>query len=142
LTSARERRKANKKEKISDVFGDFFGFGANPPGCLKKDLPNFDFKKEKVKFLAMLNEEIKQYDLQTIKSDMDSKIEIIVNGIKKEEKLIMNEENKQLRNLDKLHYMYDYLQEDNKATSLSQQQAQNTRDQSKQEMQEYEESND
>ena len=71
------------------------------------------------------------------KDDMDTKIDDITHAIKKEEKLIMNDEDKQLRQVDKLHYMYEYLQEDNKACAISKQQAQQTRDQSKQEMQEY-----
>jgi hypothetical protein len=50
---------------------------------------------------------------------MDDKIDGIVNAIKKEEKIIMNEEDKQLRQIDKLHYMYDYLQDDNNRSKIS-----------------------
>jgi len=37
--------------------------------------------------------------------DLNGKMESIVKGIKKEEKIIMNDEERQLRNLDKLEYM-------------------------------------
>jgi hypothetical protein len=67
----------------------------------------------------MLREEASRYDLHTIKDDLDKKIILIVKGIKKEEKMIMNEEDRQLRNLDKLHYMYEYLQEDNRSTKIN-----------------------
>ena len=122
MSSAREKRKANQKSKIDDVFGDFFGFGQNPPGCMKKDMDKQpDWKKEKAKFIAQLKAEIKEYDLQGIQDDMDNKIEDITLAIKKEEKIIMNEEDKQLRQVDKLHYMYEYLEDDNKACAISKQ---------------------
>jgi len=38
-------RRAVKKEKASDIFGDFFGFGANPPGCMSKGAEAIDLKK-------------------------------------------------------------------------------------------------
>ena len=38
-------------------------------------------------------------------------MEQIVKAIKKEEKIIMNDEERQLRNLDKLEYMSQYLNE-------------------------------
>lgn len=37
--------------------------------------------------------------------DLNTKMEQIVKNIKKEEKIIMNDEERQLRNLDKLEYM-------------------------------------
>ena len=40
LSSARQRvsaRRQQKHSKVSDIFGDFFGFGANPPGCMAKN---------------------------------------------------------------------------------------------------------
>lgn len=45
------RRHGKSKEKISDVFGDFFGFGPNPPGVMSKGAPTVNFKGEKEKFI-------------------------------------------------------------------------------------------
>ena len=130
-------RRNNKKEKISDVFGDFFGFGANPPGCMNKGAPKVDFKHEKERFIALIKEEAKSYDLDTIKIDLSKKIDQIAKGIKKEEKNIVVNEDRQLRNLDKLEYMSQYLKEDNQSTQISLTEAQQIRDQSKVEMQQY-----
>lgn len=44
--------------------------------------------------------------------DLNQKMDQIVTSIKKEEKIIMNDEERQLRNLDKLEYMSQYLNED------------------------------
>lgn len=33
--------------RASDIFGDFFGFGPNPPGCMSKGTEPIDLKKEK-----------------------------------------------------------------------------------------------
>ena len=46
-------------------------------------------------------------------------MEQIVKSIKKEEKIIMNDEERQLRNLDKLEYMSQYLNEDHIMTQNS-----------------------
>lgn len=84
-----KNRRQTKKEKIADVFGDFFGFGANPPGCLAKGAPAVNFKAEKERFIQILKEEQKKYDLTYIKIDLESKIEQLSKVIKKEEKNIM-----------------------------------------------------
>jgi len=82
-----------KKEKISDVFGDFFGFGANPPGCMSKGAAKVDYKIEKEKFIAYVKDEAKTYDIDSIKIDLGNKISQIAKGIKKEEKnIVVNEE--------------------------------------------------
>lgn len=52
----------------------------------------------------------------------------------------MDNEERQLRNLDKLRYMSEYIKEDNISTQQSLSDAQQIRDQSKQEMEMYEES--
>lgn len=113
------RRNKKTKQQIDDVFGDFFGFGPNPPGCMKKDGPPTNFKLEKEKFMKALKDEVKSYDLETIKTDLHAKIDQIVVGIKKEERNIITDEDRQLRNLDKLNYMQQYLKEDNVSTRQS-----------------------
>ena len=40
---AAKRRDAGKGN-VRDVFGDFFGLGANPPGCMAKDGPQVNFR--------------------------------------------------------------------------------------------------
>ncbi len=52
-------------------------------------------------------------------ADINNKIESIVKENKKEEKIIMNDEERQLRNLDKLEYMSQYLNEDHIMTQNS-----------------------
>lgn len=52
-----------KNKKINDIFGDFFGFGPNPLGCMAKGNPNVDVKKEKDKFMILLAQEAKRYDI-------------------------------------------------------------------------------
>jgi len=55
--SARYKTRQNiKKNKVSDVFGDFFGFGSNPAGCMAKGAAPVNFKQEKDKFLNLLKE--------------------------------------------------------------------------------------
>ena len=135
------RRQTQKKEKISDVFGDFFGFGANPPGCMSKGAPPVDFKGEKEKFIALMKEDSKQYDIDAIRVDLNNKQNQIAHTIKKEGKNIVITEERQLRNLDKLHYMSQYLKEDNESTQQSLIKAQAIRDQSKNEMQTFQTAN-
>lgn len=53
----------------------------------------------------------------------------------------MNDEERQLRNLDKLEYMSQYLNEDHIMTQNSLQEAQKIRDQSKQEMNQVDKEN-
>jgi hypothetical protein len=131
------KRRNNKNHKISDVFGDFFGFGPNPPGCMAKDAPRVDFKGEKEKVIETLKTEMKTYDIEAIKIDLNNKQNQIAIAIRKEEKSIVHNEERQLRNLDKLDYMSQYLQEDNVHTKQSLLEAQQIRDQSKSEMQTF-----
>jgi hypothetical protein len=123
---------------VSDIFGDFFGFGPNPPGCMAKNTQPVDVKKEKERFINLLTAEAKRYDIQGMHIDLNKKMDQIVHNIKKEEKVIMNDEERQLRNLDKLEYMSQYLNEDHVLTQKSLQDAQKIKDNSKKEMEDYE----
>lgn len=78
------KRRNTKKDQISDVFGDFFGFGPNPPGCMAKGAPPVDFKKEKENFISLLKEEMKSFDIEAIKVDLNEKQNQIGQAIKKE----------------------------------------------------------
>lgn len=51
-----------------------------------------DLKAEKAKFLDLLSAEAKRYDIQGMHFDLNTKMEQIVKAIKKEEKIIMNDE--------------------------------------------------
>ena len=53
----------------------------------------------------------------------------------------MNDEERQLRNLDKLNYMSEYLKEDHSRTQASLLSAQSIRDKSKQQMDSFEKAN-
>jgi hypothetical protein len=53
------------------VFGDFFGFGPNPPGALSKNCDPIDIKKEKEKFINLLVEETKRYDIQGMHTELN-----------------------------------------------------------------------
>lgn len=128
-------RRNVKKDKISDVFGDFFGFGPNPPGCMSKGAPEVNFKAEKEKFLGLMKNESKQYDIEAIKVDLINKQNQIAQQIRKEQKNMTVGEERQLRNIDKLDYMFKYLKEDNIQTNQSLLKAQQIRDKSKNEMQ-------
>ncbi len=83
---------------------------------MSKGSEPIDIKKEKERFLALLTQEAKRYDIQKMHEELDQKIVNIVQSIKKEEKVIMNDEERQLRNLDKLNYMSQYLKEDHSRT--------------------------
>ena len=66
-------RRMSKAKKINDIFGDFFGFGPNPLGCMAKGNPNIDVKKEKEKFMSLLTAESKRYDIQGMHIDLNNK---------------------------------------------------------------------
>lgn len=68
-------RKGMKQAKASDIFGDFFGFGPNPQGCMAKNAEPIDLKKEKARLLGLLGEEAKRYDVQGMHIDLNSKTE-------------------------------------------------------------------
>ena len=85
-------RRLKKQEKVQNIFGDFFGFGPNPPGSSSKNTEPIDVKKEKEKFMHLLGLEAKRYDVQGMHIELNNKLEGIVKGIKKEEKIIMNDE--------------------------------------------------
>lgn len=72
---------------------------------MAKDGPSIDIKKEKEKYLSLLELEAKRYNIQSMYTDLNNKTEMIVKSIYTEQKNIINDEEKQLRNLDKLEYM-------------------------------------
>lgn len=135
-TSAeKSRRRRQLKKGDGDIFGDFFGFGPNPAGCLSKGAEPINVKAEKDKFGQLITAEAKRYDVNSMKTNLNTKIDQIVKGIKKDQRIIMNDEERQLRNLDKLSYMQEYLIEDNTTTKAYLQSAQEIKDESKKEMQ-------
>jgi hypothetical protein len=71
-----------------------------------------ELKKEKDSYIAQINSEIKKYDLEEMKTDVTYKVAIIVNNLKKSEKLLINDENRNIRQLDKVEHMQKTLQED------------------------------
>lgn len=75
------QRRDKKKAKASDVFGDFFGFGANPPGAMSKGTEPVDLKKEKERFMGLLQTETKRYDLDAMNRNLEMKTDTIVKGI-------------------------------------------------------------
>ena len=105
---------------------------------MAKNTQPVDVKKEKERFINLLSAEAKRYDVQGMHIDLHNKMDQIVHNIKKEEKVIMNDEERQLRNLDKLEYMSQYLNEDHVLTQKSLQDAQKIKDNSKKEMEDYE----
>lgn len=136
-----EKRRSQKNQKASDIFGDFFGFGANPPGCMSKGAEPIDIKKEKERFINLLTQETKRYDVNGMTIDLNQKMDQIVTSIKKEEKIIMNDEERQLRNLDKLEYMSQYLNEDHIHTKDSLKAAQLIKEDAYLQMSEFEQRN-
>jgi hypothetical protein len=72
---------------------------------MSKGSEPIDIKKEKERFMGLLTLETKRYDVNGMTIDLNQKMDQIVTSIKKEEKIIMNDEERQLRNLDKLEYM-------------------------------------
>lgn len=135
-----ERRNKNK-EKVADIFGDYFGFGSIPEGALKKDGNPINVKNEKNAFIAYLDEEAKKYDVAEMHVDLEKKMEVILGGIKKEQKAIMNDEERQLRNLDRLEYMAQYLKEDYSSTQESLAEAERIKNKSKEEMARFDQRN-
>lgn len=101
---------------------------------MSKGAEPIDLKKEKEIFLGLLSNEAKRYDVQGMHVDLNAKLDQIVRSIKKEEKIIMNDEERQLRNLDKLEYMSQYLNEDHVQTQNSLKEASKIRDEAQQQM--------
>jgi hypothetical protein len=71
--SGSRRRKMKKGD--GDIFGDFFGFGPNPPGCMSKGAEPVNIKSEKEKFIALLSVEARRYDINGMKSNLSTKID-------------------------------------------------------------------
>jgi hypothetical protein len=59
---------------------------------MAKGNPNVDVKKEKDKFMNLLTQEAKRYDIQSMHNDLNNKINNIVANIKKDEKHIIDDE--------------------------------------------------
>ena len=76
---------------------------------MSKGTEPVDIKKEKERYLGLLTAETKRYDVQGMYQSLKGKTEQIVKGIRKDQKIIMNDEERTLRNLDKLGYMKQYL---------------------------------
>jgi len=91
--------------------------------------------------MALLTAETKRYDVNGMTIDLNQKMDQIVTSIKKEEKIIMNDEERQLRNLDKLEYMSQYLNEDHIHTKDSLKAAQLIREDANLQMSEFESRN-
>jgi hypothetical protein len=104
---------------------------------MSKGTEPIDIKKEKERFLGLLTAETKRYDVQGMYQSLKGKTEQIVKGIRKDQKIIMNDEERTLRNLDKLGYMHQYLMEDHENTQASLSGAAAIRDESKREMHEF-----
>jgi len=67
-----EVRRQQSLEKTKDIFSDFFGFGPTPPGCENNgNGPNIP--KEKENFLALLDEEVKTYNIASMNQDLSNK---------------------------------------------------------------------
>ena len=66
-----------------------------------------------------LTQETKRYDVNGMHVDLNQKMDKAVTSIMKEEKIIMNDEERQLRNLEKLEHMSQYLTEDHILTQNS-----------------------
>ena len=59
-----------------------------------------------------LNGEIKKYDIDEMKGDINHKMSTLINNLKKNEKQIINDENRNLRHLEKVEHMQRTLAED------------------------------
>jgi hypothetical protein len=64
-----------------------------------------DIKKEKENTLLYIAQEIKSYDLEEMKTDVNYKLAKIVNDLKKSERLIINDEKRNIRQIEKLEHM-------------------------------------
>lgn len=76
---------------------------------MAKDGDPVDIKKEKEKFIQLLELEAKRYNINSMYTDLNTKTEQIVKNIFSEQKNIISDEEKHLRNLDKLEYMNQYI---------------------------------
>ena len=56
-----------------------------------------ELKKEKDNYIGQINAEIKRYDLEEMKVDVNYKVAKIVNDLKKSERLLINDENRNIR---------------------------------------------
>ncbi len=58
---------------------------------------NPETKKMKDNYINQVNQEIRRYDLEDMKVDINYKVAKIVNDIKKSERVIINDEKRNLR---------------------------------------------
>jgi hypothetical protein len=92
-------------KRAEDVFSDFFGFDDLPAGATSKGHWDVKVTEEKVKFLNLLDTEAKGYNINNIHTDLTHKMDQVVKNVHDEQQTVINSEDKQLRNLDKLGYM-------------------------------------
>lgn len=64
-----------------------------------------ELRKEKENTILLISQEVKNYDLEEMKMDVNYKVAKIVNDLKKSERLLVNDENRNLRQIDKLEHM-------------------------------------
>ena len=64
-----------------------------------------ELKKEKDTTLLQISQEIRNYDLEEMKVDVNYKVAKIANDLKKSERLLITDENRNLRQIDKLEHM-------------------------------------
>lgn len=62
--------------------------------------------------MQQIQQEIKRYDLEEMKTDVSYKAAIVVNNLKKTERALIADENRNLRQLDKVDHLHKALAED------------------------------
>lgn len=62
--------------------------------------------------MNQISTEIKKYDLEEMKTDVAYKVAIVVNNLKKSERLLVADENRNIRQLEKVEHMQKTLAED------------------------------
>ena len=62
--------------------------------------------------MQQIQAEIKKYDLEEMKTDVAYKAAIVINNLKKTERVLIADENRNLRQLDKVDHLHKALAED------------------------------
>lgn len=81
-------------KKAEDIFSDFFGFDDLPAGATSKGTWDVKVQEEKVKFMSLIDAEAKRYNINNIHTDINHKVDQVVNNIHTEQKAVMNDEEK------------------------------------------------
>ena len=71
-----------------------------------------ELKREKDYQLQQIQQEIRKYDLEEMKTDVSYKAAIVINNLKKTERALIADENRNLRQLDKGDHLHKALAED------------------------------